>query len=463
MLKFLFFDEYGLELVRGFQRKLERPAKTPEPVFQAKAPWEQGYIGLYGSVVRRAEDRFQLWYFTRFTRNIDGHGGGLAYAESDDGIEWRQPGFNIFKYDGRPMNIVFRDKTHGPSIIYDPADARKDWRYKMITGAPPTERLCIYRSADGTNWLPAANGPVIPTEPNGPTSLHRQANGLYVVYARPPGGRRCIARAESRDFINWNEQRTVLEANTGDSAQREFFAISAAQYGDYEIAALWMYNTLLNDHSWGKPCGTTNAEFAYSRGGYQWNRPAQGEPFIDSGRKRDWDHGNIMLASSPVYCEDEICFYYSAGTAIGTSDWKRLSPNMGLGIAAVKPDRFVGLHAGEEPAEIVSRPFAIKSPEIIINADVQRKGVITVELLDIDWKPIKGFRSLPVVGRGTSLPAVWRGNYDLNNIIMKPIRFRLRAQHAKVFSVWMRDGDLPMIYHRFRSVKRGDPIKEATL
>ena len=138
MVKLLFLDCRELENMNGFTRKLGQPVKHPKnPLFVADAPWENGNMQLYGSVLKAPGKPFQMWYSV-IHKPWQMY---LAYAESDDGFAWRRPLFDIFKFRGERTNIVFTDSPHGPAVIYDETESREDWRYKMVAGAAPTNRI----------------------------------------------------------------------------------------------------------------------------------------------------------------------------------------------------------------------------------------------------------------------------------------------------------------------------------
>ena len=97
MIKFLFFDYQELEKVQGYTRQLEQPRKCPDnPLLISNSPWENGNMELYGSVVKAPDKPFQLWY-TVIHKPWHMY---LAYAESEDGISWHKPLFDIFRFNG---------------------------------------------------------------------------------------------------------------------------------------------------------------------------------------------------------------------------------------------------------------------------------------------------------------------------------------------------------------------------
>ena len=167
MIKLLFLDYREMEAIQGFTRQLEQPRKHPEnPLCSPDSPWENGNMQLYGSVVKAPGKPFQLWY--SFIRR-PWQSLYLAYAESEDGIVWHKPLFDIFEFEGQKTNVVFTKNPHGAAVIHDPDDPREDWRYKMVAGADPSGCICAYRSADGVHWHSVRRrSPVIGTTPDCP-------------------------------------------------------------------------------------------------------------------------------------------------------------------------------------------------------------------------------------------------------------------------------------------------------
>lgn len=452
MLKFLFFDNSGLELVQGFRRQLQRAKKRQaNPLFVADKPWEHGNLQLYGSVLRAPGKPYQLWYSTI---SPDWH-ISMCYAESEDGIDWRKPALDVSDYGGGKTNIVFTSEPHGPAIIYDEWEIRPDWRYKMVCGAAPANNVYAFHSADGIHWLPARGDPIIGNNPDCPMALVRRPDGAYAAHHRVPGGGRRIGRSESLDFVEWRGGRVVLEPGPGDPPQFQMYGMGTAMYGDFEIGTLWAYHTDLDDTGPSKMNGYQEAEFTYSRNGIAWHRASQGEAFIPHGAPGEWDSGNLQCASAPVFLADEIRYYYAGSTVRHSPRWELVPARFGVGMAVMRPDGWVAMVAGDEAATIVTRQFTLRAPEVYVNADVSAGGAVRLEMLDAAAMPIAGYTiddCTPLNGDSTAHRVVWRGDSDVAAIVGRPVRWRLWATRAKVYSVWMPDGDMAPCYYRFRSL-----------
>jgi len=435
MVKFLFFDYSEIESIEGFRRVLQQPAKHPaNPLFVADQPWENGNMQLYGSVVKTPGKPFQLWY------NVihEPWSMYLAYAESEDGINWRKPLFDIFEFEGARTNIVFAAEPHGPAIIHDNADPREDWKYKMMCGAAPSRAICAFRSPDGIHWTQVRRYPVISTNPDCPMAFFRAPDGRYAAFHRLAGSGRRVFRSESWDFLYWSgEPRMIMEPDAGDPTQVQFYGMGATAYGSYEIGTLWMYHTDPSDTGGGKMCGYQEAELTYARGGYAWHRAAQGTPFIPHGAMGSWEQGNLQCASAPVFLEDEIRYYYMGTTQFHQRHWELEPQTAGLGFASIKPDRFVALAAEDEPGEYVTYNFGLPAPHLFVNAKTAADGWVKVELLDAGGNALPGFgidECVPITGDSTAAEVRWKtaGDWPLG----QPVRLRVRARRASVFSVF---------------------------
>ena len=294
MLKFLFFDNWGYESVEGFTRELQRPAKDPRnPLLTADRPWEIGNITLYGSVHQGAGPAVPAL--------VQRHRAALASStwptpRATTASPGASPSSTSSTSRAQKTNIVFSANVHGPAIIYDEADPRPDWHYKMVCGADPTSHVYAYHSADGIHWLPrfrrSRSSPPTPIAPW--PSCARRRRRRYAAHHRVPGGGRRIGRSESPDFIHWQGGRMVLEPGPGDPPQFQMYGMGATAYGDYEIGTLWDYHTDPEDTGRGKMRGYQEAEFTYSRTGFAWHRAVPRQPFIPHGQPGTWEPGNLQ-------------------------------------------------------------------------------------------------------------------------------------------------------------------------
>jgi hypothetical protein len=130
----LFLDDHLIASMTRMKRTVERAEKFRDnPVLWPTESWEPPMATAYGSVIRDG-DKFKIWYKS---------GMGVGYAESEDGIQWSKPRFDLTLIDGQQSNILFtkKSKTEGPDgwpyfyelfgVHRDDRDSDPARRYKM--------------------------------------------------------------------------------------------------------------------------------------------------------------------------------------------------------------------------------------------------------------------------------------------------------------------------------------------
>jgi len=454
MVKFLFLDWRQLEMVEGFRRRLEPPVKrATKPLLDSIQTWGANSMSTYGSVIRRPGDGlFQMWYTTASpTKKL-----ALAYAESRDGLAWVRPALDLVRYRRRGTNIVFDAEPHGTAVIYDPVDPRPGWVYKMMTGAAPSGRISVFRSADGIHWKPAAENPVIGTNPDCPISFARLPDGRFTAFHRPGFGDRRVGRTESWNFRDFSEAVVVAEPDAGDPPNTQFYGLGTAIYGAYWIGTLWVYHTDPDTRDFYKMTGYQQPEFVHARSSTCWHRTAQGTPWIAvSPDPEQFDSGQIQPVSAPVFLDQEIRFYYT-----GTRQrhgvklpWTKPGAKAGIGMASCRPDRFVALEAGASGARLLTRPFWTDTPRFCVNAAIRRGGWLRAEVQSLDGTPVPGFtlkEAIPVTGDCTEHELRWRGEPDGSSLLRRDIRIRIEASRARLYAIASGTADETARYWDFR-------------
>ena len=232
--------------------------------------------------------------------------------------------------------------------------------------------------------------------------------------------------------------------------------MGSARYGTYEIGTLWIFHTDAEEHGFGKMRGYQETELTYARSGYAWHRAASGEYFIPHGQMADWDKGNLQCASAPIYLDDEIRYYYAGTDMFHQSHWELEPQVAGLGMASMKPDRFVSLRANADQAELLTCAFVLPGTEIFVNAATDGNGWVRVEMLDDQAKLMDGFSeadSVPITGDSSAHMVRWRGDKGLAGKEGKPVRLRILAQNARIYSIYAGKRGEELAYHRFSAVK----------
>jgi hypothetical protein len=455
-IKFLFLDYWTLEYVRGFERRLRQPEKyAGNPILCPEMPWESTRLDV-GSVMRdAASGEFRMWYST--WSEAEGH-ANYCYATSADGYRWERPALDV-----RPGTN--RIGPFGKSVICDRQDPDPSRRYKALTmtsveGLGGEHGIIAYVSADGIHWELLQSRPVMPVWTDSAPSLYRDPwTGLYQTAYRLRGADRRAWRSESADFVHWTRPLLCLEPTVGE-IQTQFYDVPMTPYGAYVLGWIELFRTWESTLHYGKVDGELYVEMAHSRDGYGWHRTALGEPFIPVGGPDSWESGMIYPASSPVFLEDEIRFYYSGFPCLhGESE---AGKPVCIGAASLPPDGFVALRAGYDAAELLTRPFAAHSPEVYVNAAAAHGEVRVAVCEGSSAEPMEGFGledCEPIRSDGHAQRVTWPGA-DPADIANRPIRLKVRARRADLYSVTMPNGAADAPYWHFREIMGRDPMYE---
>jgi hypothetical protein len=326
----------------------------------------------------------------------------------------------------------------------------------MLAGAKPSDCIHAFRSADGIHWEKVRRFPAIASSPDCPMALLRLRDGRYIAHYRhhPYSGRR-ICRSESWNFREWtSDPRIVMEPDAGDPTQIQFYGMGSAVYGSYEIGTLWIFHTDPNEFGNGHMNGYQETELTYARSGYAWHRAAQGQPFIPHGEPGSWEQGNLQAASQPVFLDDEIRYYYAATDMLHKTHWELDPQTAGLGMASMKPDRFIALEAGDAPAEALTVSIPVPSPQFFVNAKTEPGGWVKVGLVDAQTHPIEGCTlddCAAITGDATIHPVRWRAGDRVP--VGSRVRLRFQAKNARVYSIFATEPDEKPVYYRFRAAR----------
>ncbi len=458
--KFMFLDNRTLEYARGFKRELNRPTYYGEnPILSPELPHEFNRVLLWGSVAQKpSTGHYQIWYVssTRKPKRTE----HLLYAESEDGYRWQKPELDVVE----GTNVVMPDEAriHGPSVILDEAEPDPRRRYKLIARYQHRE-LRGFISPDGIHWTPASEAPLIVANSDCHNGLFRDPDsGLYHISFRTNCPDRRVWRSESEDFLHWRRPVLALEPDEHDPIQTQIYGMQMAPYGPFILGWPMRYATWESDTKAEKMNGNWDIEFAFSRGGYCWHRPMRGEYFIGRGDGGEWTTGLISVASSPLFFEDEIRFYFSAcrhqhGDAY---EAKRFQ----IGATSIRPDRFIGLRADgfNGPAELETRPFAVDAPAVYLNANAE-DGKLRVQLTDQERTPLPGFEfdnCVPLRTDEIAHKVEWKGSPAASQYTNKPIRLQVRADKAILYAVSFSDDTAITDYRSFNEIRCLSPMRD---
>jgi hypothetical protein len=465
--KQLFLDDYLIASMARVKRAVEPAQKfAGNPVVWPKEKWEPPMATAYGSVLRDG-GKFKMWYKS---------GMAVGYAESDDGIQWSKPRFDLTLIKDERSNILFakKSKTEGPDHIPyfyelfgvhrddrdpDPAHRYKmgfldiDWKYKGTDGDPwhkgQRRGLGVAGSPDGIHWKLIESWATEAIVDGATHWMFDPARQKYVLYGRTRKplpevvaawqtnawfknwfSGRAVARVESSDFLKWDFTKpdtapVALTADLQDRAGTEIYSMKVFPYEGIYIGLVQVFHSTPDD-------STLDVQLAVSRDSVHFTRVADRGVFIPLGGVGSWDRFNLSLANNdPIAVSDELRIYYGGrvyrhGPYSGPDKGPEKS---GIGFATVKRDRFMALEASFDKGEIVTKPVKLASGDLRINAKSDF-GEIVVEALDANGKVLA--RSKEIQQDGLDIPVAWKDAFSSR----EPVTLRIRLQNARLFALW---------------------------
>ena len=466
--KQLFLDDYLIASWTRVKRTVELAEKFPgNPVLWPSEHWEPPLAIVYGSVLRDGT-KFKMWYKS---------GLGVAYAESDDGIQWRKARLDLTLIGGERSNILFTKKsiTEGPAAFpyhhelfgvhrddRDPDPARRykmgfldiDWNYDGPDSVPwhkgQRRGLGVAGSPDGIHWQLIDHWATTAISDGATHWMFDPARGKYVLYGRTLKARpevvaawqtndwfkrwfsgRAVARVESPDFLEWDFTKpgtapVVLTADLQDPPGTEIYSMKVFPYEGLYIGLVQVFHAMLDD-------STFAVQLAVSRDSIHFTRVGDRGVFLPLGPVGSWDRFNLSLANNdPIVVGDTLRFYY-AGRLYRHSPYAgpdKGQEKSGIGFATVQRDRFVALAASFDRGEIVTPPLRLKSAALRLNAKSDF-GEIRVEVLSPDGHVLG--TSAPIQRNGLDLAVEWKESFPLPSV---PVALRFKLTNARLFALW---------------------------
>lgn len=419
----------------------------------------------------------------------------MAYAVSVDGIEWKRPHLGQVERNGSTANSLLGMGPFGihfGNVIIDEHDPDPKGRFKMMfwAMAPKTGHSALYNSVnvaaspDGVRWnllrdpLDPPFGPRPVISPargeeyrhfhDGPYGTRTAADavsllgwveeqGHYVAYLKSndhrPEAFRTICYTESSDFTNWSRLVSVLHPDEFDPPGTEFYYMTVFPMGDLYVGLLSVYHNYSRRRgAWHGATSEVPPEYAamdqhmdvrlaFSRDGQNWHQAGDRQACIPLGNGTDWDRG-VIYGSTLLEVGDEVYIYYAgtpmrhvlddlqhAGKMIDGQLWGIFG-----GLARLRKDGFISLHAGRSPGEIITCPIEFSGRDPRFNAKTKDAGEISFELLDREFGRLPGCGRM--LFRGDQIDEVWRLSGELRgNLKGRRVRLRIAFREADLFTV----------------------------
>ena len=388
-------------------RTIGRPERSVRPLLQADRPWEGEQIACWGTVIHDPSDGlFKIWYqtwiedfpATHVSRSV------ICYAQSRDGLTWEKPNLGVTTYQGSTdHNVVYTvedfDQPHQLdcfAVLHEPEDPDPARRFKMLAWVERIPRVDKIQmgfislfSADGIRWT-RHPGYTIPRLGDRMGCYHDVIRGRYVMNSRQAWRnlrnhlptKRQVAMAESTDFVEWTEARSIIKLDDDDGMDDQFYGLTPFVWGNQYLGHLEVYHRA-TEH--------LDLHLVTSRDGEHWSRPAQRDPFLARGPDGAWDETWVAFTSNPPIVHDDEMWLYYDGRRGGHHPISPPARRHGaVGLARTKRDRFAGLTAGIQEGEAVTERILVGAPRLLLNLNA-RCGEVVAAVYDAEGDPIEGY------------------------------------------------------------------------
>ena len=455
------------EMPYGLQLSVHNPRIDSPPLIVRDRPWEStltNHISLF-------EDggRYRMYYQSRDDIGLRGvpTSGMLAYAESDDGVEWTKPTIGTVNFDGSTdNNLVYALNVAGDRLVASPVvfkdpSAAPDQRYKLAFRGNQDGKTCLFGavSPDGMHWE-SLDAPIMVDYMSDTHNIlgFSEEKGRYVGYFRgwtafQSGrlhGRRTIAYAETDTFERWPTPQTIVAPDLHDSPDTDIYTNSYTPWPGANAHLMFpaFYERRLD---------VRFVQMMTSRDGLRWDRPSR-QPVMPAGEPGTDTEGTVSAGSGlvsvrpgevslPIVPREEThnqVFYPEGPPKV--SHWGYVS------LATWRQDGFMSLEA-EAEGYCSTVPLTFEGGRLEVNAWTRFGGEIQVEVVDASRETtgrasdgVVGVPSKPIEGRtfddsdsisGDVLKhtVTWNGESDLSAWAGKPVRLRLRMRRARLYAV----------------------------
>lgn len=473
----LFFDDADIARIDGLERTLHQPNKKGAVI---RSDPNMVVVGSDGAPVYRPQTRTapvwdaeaEVWKFWTIGAKLDWNQGRSSYHESRDGLHWYQPSIGQLEYEGSRDNnhvAIPLDETRTSEVlgvIYDASDPDPNRRFKAISFIMEPDLSIVFGvSADGIVWK-KHDAPAI-LSGDEPNFSFDAADHRYIATVKVRGKwGRSHAVTTSQDFDEWSEPELVFQADDEDQelareviARRlanpalqqtvvnhpeehgvDVYNFSISRYESRYIGFASMFHHVGRSVDGRNHDGFHHVQLASSRDMYTWERQGERQPFIDSSPLGGGAYDTLQMLgpSSPVRRDDELWFYYT-GVKFRRPPQKWDPDYAAICLAVLRRDGFVSLGAGEEGGSLVTEPFTWEGERLCVNA-VADDGAVTVELLDVDGRPVPGYGAEDATSLNEDSvrqAVVWGENSRLPDRANGPIRLRVSLTNAEVYSYWV--------------------------
>jgi hypothetical protein len=471
----LFVDDHLIASTSGIEYRLGAPTQAGIAL-SFDQPWEGHYAGAYATIIY--DGSVYRMYYRGSTKGMDDLGDDdwrpeiTCYAESRDGIHWQKPSLRLHEVNGGFDNNVILPPSNPyiPSdnfcVLYDDRpEVPAHERFKGVGGQTHAKDIAVtkipgglyrYVSADGIHWKLYSTTPLFGDQVLGSLNVLSwiPAENCYAIYLRSWTGKRkesgentgmrTIARAVSKDFVNWSEPRRMSFGATPaehlyTNATRPYFraphiliAMPMRFVPERRILSeAELRRAGVHQISWQ---GVSDAVLMTSRGGYNYDRKFM-ESFVRPGPHEDsWAARSTMPALGIVPTGTaEMSFYVSRGYGTRQNRLERLT---------LRLDGFASLHAGYSVGHAVTKTVRLEGANLSVNLSTSAIGFLKVTVLGTDNRELPGFGEADAVdlaGDRIDHAVNWKSGKSIRDLAGQSVRMKFTLRDADLYAIAIQD------------------------
>lgn len=385
----------------------------------------------------------------------------LMAAVSDDGIHWEPlavPDSHVPESVRlAPNHLLTAEGTSGGGVYVDPQQT-DGYRFRILgrRHGQSAKRYdgegVTFVSKDGLHWEMKTGGHwnwlAEDWLPEPPTfTFWRASDQTHVLACRPGWGDRRQCLRTTKDFKTWSEPRLEFQPDALDTdGPIGLYGLPVHPVGNGAgyVGLLWIFHNSNSRpvDSFNQFFGVMDAQLTFSYDGHRFFRGKR-EPFLQRNA--------IPLAGSAqirptciVETEDEIRIYSGAnrGAHGRERSEQRQKPDENLAslmLHRLRKDGWMFLESRGDWGRFQTKPFALFSPEIKINANAAY-GEVRFQLTNEASETVEGFSfedCKPLRGSDALAHSLRWKNADLKSVLNRPLRLDVEFRQANIYAFEM--------------------------
>jgi hypothetical protein len=458
----LFLDPAFVRDAHGTALRVNRPEQR-QLVIRPDRPWEKLMITFFLTVLDEPSHdgggKLRMWYICRDADNQP----NVAYAESDDGIEWRKPNLGIVDYHGSTdNNLVGIPYLEG--VVFRDPNGSGEQTYVYVTNVE-AEGVVRYYSPDGLHWKRDAE-PLLKFRPDTQNVTYWDERlGKYVLFLRawdisdkwedrlrttmrlelndlraPTGivtSGRGVNPTKKNDLPRLSDELPVVfRCDDRDPPNCDVYNMSCIRY---PLDRRWLvgFPSFLHREN-NISDGRVETQFAASSdSGVTWHRYDRavyvGPQLIDT------ESANMSYMGTGMAVRGDELWQYGTEyrTRHGDFAGRKLKTDGSIYRYVQRVDGFVSLDFDALDAGCTTGVVTIDGERLLLNVDTAALGTLRVGLLDESNKPLEGYEldnCMPVRTNATGAVVTWKKTKAVSSLTGKKVKLALSGTRAKLYS-----------------------------